>query len=575
MRNTLLLRLLLPALLAGLAPVAASTATHYATGTYIDSSRPVPVVLELHIEPDGTMTGTLSGLAEHPFLSGRRDYFDGTFLEDTGAGSVFQLDASVGINLRLSEGVLEAQLRFGSDEDSERLYLLRQPGPGPEAAFIAPQALLEERGDPGAVFARTEHAVLLLGDAYLIRDMLDLVMAEAGHAGDSSEFTWLMAAAHTFRQSPPELQARFEDNGSWWPQWQAEWHDADATARLEVALDLLVLTYSERVLGEAAAEDAGSRAGCDTAFECLVILLDEERLERARARAPCISLSGCASLESPAERHDVTGVFVRERADSRDLVLEIHVAEDGTLTGLYTGSGIYPFSGTYYEDGHGQGYFYMEHLLSTAFHLEFENGMISFMTYPGSPGEVPAEGYEPAYYVRRPGPGPAGPFIMPMHVLMNRGDRDAVVRRSSPAELQLRDAINFVGLLDLAMKEAGFTGSMPLSGDWVNRAANAFTHAPSDVQARMADSESWWPQLQEEWPQADAAARLELALDVLLMGFTETTVRDALQDGPADAGDCSHYYGCLAAIFDSDRLERTVSRQPCLSLSGCGSAGER
>ncbi len=276
-----------------------------------------------------------------------------------------------------------------------------------------------------------------------------------------------------------------------------------------------------------------------------------------------------AAATSPAEPHYVTGVYVFARDDARDLVLEIHVAEDGTLTGQYSGSGFYPFRGTYHEAGYGQGYFYMEHLLSTAFHLEFENDVISFMTYPGTPGEVPAEGYEANYYLRQPGPGPSEPFLMPVHVLMNRGEHEAILLRTSHAELQLRDALNFIGLLDLAMKEAGFTSSMPRNSDWVNRAATAFMTAPAHVQVRMADSESWWPQLQEDWPQAEAAARLELALDVLLMGFTEVTVRDALQQRPEATDGCGSYYGCLAAIFDAERLERARWRQPCLSLARC------
>ena len=198
-----------------------------------------------------------------------------------------------------------------------------------------------------------------------------------------------------------------------------------------------------------------------------------------------------------AEGQPVTGSYVF--ADfGRESRIDIHVAADGSVTGLHypaaSGFPVY-FAGTY-ADGVATGRYYTPTtILNSVFRFEFADDVLTqYIQY--SQDELP----EPVYLLRRPGPGPAGPISAPLDVLLRQGDDGAVIATGdSGVELQLRDARATVALLNLVISEAGlggpaFTGRYYV--DQLDRMKASFLVSDEAVQLMLADSEGWWPTLE-------------------------------------------------------------------------------
>lgn len=286
-----------------------------------------------------------------------------------------------------------------------------------------------------------------------------------------------------------------------------------------------------------------------------------------------------------AQPHPATGVYERELGDRR-LVIELHVAADGTLTGLSksgrTAPGYY-FEGSY-SDGYATGFFHdPTTILAIAFILELREDVLAWTTYMGSAGQPPEPLPEPRYYLRQPGDGPTEPIPAPVEVLLQRDRNDAVMEVGAQgAELQLRDVRAVLAVALLAMREAGMEGALypgRIYYYWVDYVTRGFRHAAPETQALMADSETWWPALEAGWSEAPAATRQRLAQDVLLMIFTRETVRGWLDEAAAgfqvEAGPrCTVLMSCVLRTFDEESFAAATQRLPCLSVDSCALPAE-
>lgn len=300
------------------------------------------------------------------------------------------------------------------------------------------------------------------------------------------------------------------------------------------------------------------------------------------------SLCGLALFSTAwAQPHPATGVYERD-FDGRRLVIELHVAEDGTVTGESRPSKTSP--GYYFEgsfaDGQATGFFNdPTTILSIVFTLEVHEDVLTWYVYPGSIGQPPDAEAQPSYYLRQPGPGPTEPLPAPIDVLLKKGRNDTVLKvGANGAELQLRDVRNFLEAALLAMREAGLEGALfpgRIYYLWVSYVTNAFGRAAPETQALMAASETWWPQLEDEWRAAAPAARERVAQDVLLMIFTPETVAGWLQEADdgywveQDGPTCSSLMTCVLRTFDRQSYEDAMRRLPCLSVHACPEPANR
>lgn len=281
-----------------------------------------------------------------------------------------------------------------------------------------------------------------------------------------------------------------------------------------------------------------------------------------------------------AQPHPATGVYERDLGERR-LVIELHVAADGTLTGLSksgrTAPGFY-FEGNY-AAGHATGFFHdPTTILAIAFMLEIREDVLAWTTYMGSAGQPPEPLPEPGYYLRQPGDGPTEPIPAPVEVLLRRDRSDAVMEVGAQgAELQLRDVRAVLEVALLAMREAGLEGALypgRIYYSWVDYVTRAFEHAAPETQALMADSETWWPALEAGWSEAPAAARQRVAQDVLLMIFTRETVRGWLDEAAAgfqveEGPRCTVLMSCMLRTIDEESFAAAAQRLPCFSVDSC------
>lgn len=298
-------------------------------------------------------------------------------------------------------------------------------------------------------------------------------------------------------------------------------------------------------------------------------------------------LGGLAFLSAAlAQPHPATGVYERDLGERR-LVIELHVAADGTLTGLSKSSPTSP--GFYFEGSFADGYatgFYHDPttILAIAFSLEIREDVLAWRVYPGTAGEPPDPLPEPTYYLRQPGNGPPEPITAPVEVLLRRGRNDAVLEVGARgAELQLQDVRAVLEVALLGMREAGLEGALypgQIYYYWVDYVRRGFRSAAPETQALLADSESWWPALEAGWSEAPAAARQRVAQDVLLMIFTPETVRGWLDEAAAgfqveEGPRCTVLMSCMLRLVDEESFAAAARRLPCFSVNSCAPPEER
>ena len=281
-----------------------------------------------------------------------------------------------------------------------------------------------------------------------------------------------------------------------------------------------------------------------------------------------------------AQPHPATGIYEMSRGEAR-FVIELHVDHRDNATGVWrrrpSAPGTY-FEGTF-QEGRATGVYEDEStILSVSFMLELHHDVLAWYTYAGSPGSPPVPAPEPTYYLRQPGPGPAAPLPAPHGVLLRRGRNEAVIAvGAAGAELQLRDARNFLELAELAFREAGHVGPLfpgRIYLIWLGYATSAFHEASPEVQAVLAASEAWWPHLEAAWAGAAPHARQRVVEDVLLMVFGAETVEAWILEGEDSVaseagGPCGSLMACVLRVFDQQALARARSREPCFSLEAC------
>lgn len=280
-----------------------------------------------------------------------------------------------------------------------------------------------------------------------------------------------------------------------------------------------------------------------------------------------------------AQSHPATGIYSFHGPDVTRTV-EIHVAADGTLTGMsYSGR---TTVGTYlegrYENGRAQGTYHDSSLLHIAFLMEFSEDVLSYWLFPGSADSPPDPLPQADYLLRQPGDGPLEPIRAPLDVLVAQGRDDTIIATSPQGTtLRLADARRLLDLMSLAFIEAGLDGA-PFPNrrtyvDWILRTTRIFSEAPVPTQHLLASSSSWWPPISDDWEGATPAQRLRVTQDVLLILFEEealTGPQAFLEVEPGTrTAECDSVTCTALTLFDGADLAAAQGRAPCFVIGGC------
>ncbi len=272
-----------------------------------------------------------------------------------------------------------------------------------------------------------------------------------------------------------------------------------------------------------------------------------------------------------AQPHPLTGTYAY-RENWINQRVDIHVAADGSVTGTYGAL----FGATYFEgslDGNvAAGKLYeIFTLITHDFRFEFNQDVLtSFVNMAGS--GVP----EPSYLLRQPGPGPTEAIPAPIEVLLHERRRDAVVATSeSGVAFRLIDALHYVDLVSHIMNEGGLEG-YAFTGRYlapmVSHVVGVFRSASADVQLMLADSGSWWRQIQTGWRDAPQDARDRIMADTVLLTFGAEDLADLHADPTFAKGgseSCPDLAGCLVAVVSLEEIRLARQRSPCFYLDGC------
>ncbi len=287
---------------------------HPVTGIYSYDGPDLTRTVEIHVAPDGTLTGT-SRSSRNP--SGT--YLQGRYENGRAAGTYYDTTTLLHITFlfEFHQDVLTYYLYAGSvDEPPDPLpeptFLLRQPGTGPTEPLQAPlTVLVAQDADDTAMATGSSGVTLRLGDARRFLDLLGLAFGEAGI--DNALFPnrriyvdWLSRAKRVFEGAPHATQLLLADSATWWPPLRQGWAEAPPEQRRRVAEDALLLLFeTAAATGDQALLDASLEAvadGCDSLSCRAFSLFDEQSLAAARARQPCFGLGGCEGTCNP-ERH--------------------------------------------------------------------------------------------------------------------------------------------------------------------------------------------------------------------------------------------------------------------------------
>lgn len=293
------------ACLAFAAATPAAAQPHPVTGIYSYSGPDYSLTVQIHVAPDGTLTGTSrsSRSIVGAYLEGRYEdgRAQGTYYDTTTILSIaflFEFNEDV-----LSYHRFAGNPRSPPDPLPEPDYLLRQPGPGPTAPITAPLGWLIGQNRNDTVLATSASGVpLRLADARRYLELMVLAFGEAGISGapypNRRIYTdWVARAVRIFEHATPSTQLMLASSHDWWPPLQTAWPEAEPAARRRVAEDALLLLFetaamtNDRPLLDA--NLASVAAGCDSLSCRAYSLFDERSLAAARARQPCFNLARC------------------------------------------------------------------------------------------------------------------------------------------------------------------------------------------------------------------------------------------------------------------------------------------